>query len=269
MNYITYRDLGKNGRLGNQLFQVAATIGAAKKYNATPFLPPWEYEKYFQPFAGIGNLEPNYYYKEPHFHYKEIDWSGEDTLVKDPRNDGSKVLNLDGYFQSEKYFDHCRRLVLSMFQPSRLLLDDLRTVATKQLFSMAITTTCSIHVRRGDYVGNAFYKELGVKYYNDAIAYIDAHAKVQRFLIFSDDIEYCKSIFIGEQFVFVEGNTDIQDLFLMSFCDHNIGANSSFSWWAAYLNNSPEKIVIFPKEWFGPAASVDTKDLYTKNMIVL
>jgi len=71
-----------------------------------------------------------------------------------------------------------------------------------------------------------------------------------KFMIFSDDIEWCKTKFVGNHFYFVENEDDYVDLYIMSFCNHNIIANSTFSWWGAYLNNYNDKIVIYPKKWF-------------------
>ncbi len=269
MNYITYRDLGKNGRLGNQLFQIAATIAAAKKYHAVALFPEWEYQKYFDPFASIGNVAPTFHYREPAFHFTDIDWNHAECINNSPSE--NKVLNLHGYFQSEKYFDSCKRMILSAFDPCKKFVDQLQKQAERMSWP-ATAVKCSIHVRRGDYVNNDYYAQLGSEYYNDAIDLVTEMAKekgvtINKFVVFSDDIEYCRTVFKGDQFFFVAGCSDIEDLFLMSYCDYNIGANSSFSWWAHYLNRGLDKIGIFPKQWFGANTILDTKDLYTETMI--
>ena len=90
------------------------------------------------------------------------------------------------------------------------------------------------------------------------------------FLIFSDDIAWCKANFpdLPEKFVFIEGNADHEDLLLMSHCKNNIICNSTFSWWAAWLNSNPEKKVIAPSKWFGPAfENYNTDDLYCDGWI--
>lgn len=269
MNYITYRDLGKNGRLGNQLFQIAATLSAAKKYNAVALFPEWEYQKYFDPFASVGNLIPTFHYREPYFHFSEIDWNGAECVNNLLYQ--NKILNLHGYFQSEKYFDSCKRIVLSAFEPNKWFKEQLKNKA-QHMLGVSTQVTCSIHVRRGDYVNNDYYAQLGSEYYNNAIDQVKEIAasrgiKIGKFVVFSDDIDFCRTVFKGDQFVFMTGTSDIEDLFFMSFCDYNIGANSSFSWWAHYLNKEQDKVGIFPKQWFGANTILDTKDLYTENMI--
>lgn len=85
-------------------------------------------------------------------------------------------------------------------------------------------------------------------YFKNAISYF---GKDKLYLIISDDIEWCKKNFKGNNFFFSEGESSIVDLYLQTMCNHNIISNSSFSWWGAWLNNNPEKIVIAPKNWFG------------------
>jgi hypothetical protein len=90
------------------------------------------------------------------------------------------------------------------------------------------------------------------------------------YVIFSDDPEYCKTLFAAsENVLYIDNNDPYVDLCLMSMCDHNIIANSSFSWWGAWLNKNPNKKVIAPKQWFGSAYSHNTKDLYCNKWIVM
>ena len=90
-------------------------------------------------------------------------------------------------------------------------------------------------------------------------------------IIFSDDIGWCKENLsdLNNDVVFVEGHRDYEDLFMMSYCDHNITSNSSFSWWRAWLNTNPLKIVVAPKNWFGPMGPKDTQDLIPESFIKL
>ena len=92
--------------------------------------------------------------------------------------------------------------------------------------------------------------------------------KEYKFLVFSDDIEWCKQVF-DDDFNFIEGEEDYVDLLLMARCKHNIIANSSFSWWGAWLNRNNNKRVIAPKKWFGSVANLDSKDLLPKGWITL
>lgn len=113
----------------------------------------------------------------------------------------------------------------------------------------------SIHVRRGTnpsnpsepaYADNPFYVNLSqTEYYERAINQFPK----ANFLVFSDDIEFAKTKFLGGRFQFIEGQTEVEDLNMMASCEHNIIANSSFSWWAAFLNPNPAKTVIAPKNW--------------------
>jgi hypothetical protein len=93
---------------------------------------------------------------------------------------------------------------------------------------------------------------------------INQKTGITKFVIFSDDIAWCKENFTNPSFTytFIEGNTDWEDLMFMSCFSHQIIANSSFSWWGAFLNKNPNKIVIFPEKWFGEIANLDATDLY-------
>jgi predicted amidohydrolase YtcJ len=88
-------------------------------------------------------------------------------------------------------------------------------------------------------------------------------------IVFSDDVGWCRENFRMDRTHFVEGNLDVVDMFLMSKCKHNIIANSSFSWWASYLNRNPDKKVIAPKNWFGPLMNKGVEDLYLNNWILV
>ncbi len=107
-----------------------------------------------------------------------------------------------------------------------------------------------IHVRRGDYVGNSFYCQLwDIDYYEKAIALFPAHKK---FLVFSDDLKWCKEKFKDEKFQVIEGGTELEDFNMLASCESQICANSSFSIWAAYLNQHWGKTVVAPsnERWF-------------------
>jgi hypothetical protein len=127
---------------------------------------------------------------------------------------------------------------------------------TEKYSDILFENTCSIHVRRGNYVERQDFHPLqSIDYYKQAISIIGENTL---FLIFSDDIEWCESNldFIKNK-IFISGNLDYQDLYLMSMCNHNIIANSSFSWWGAWLNNHKDKKIIYPSLWFnnGPDSS--------------
>ena len=142
----------------------------------------------------------------------------------------AREKKVDFYFQDEKWWKGYEKEI-------------------KQLFGSDIEPIdmVSIHVRRGDYVNNPFYVDLiDDGYYERAIELFPD----EDFLVFSDDIEFCKRYFIGRQFTFCEEKDEIKSLNLMAGCRANIIANSSFSWWAAYLNPNQNKKVVAPLAWF-------------------
>lgn len=241
---ITFSKIGSLGRLGNQLFQISAAIGLAKKNNDVAKFNKWEYSHYFKnPIdQNLTSSEIQSTINERSFNYT--------PLVHRKNSD------LFGYFQSEKYFDNCKDLIRHHFefQDSLLFGNQIEN----------ISNSCSIHIRRGDYLNLQEYHPFpGLEYYRKSISYMKSRG-VERFFMFSDDIPWCKEQFSEEnEITYIENNIDIKDLALMSVCKHNIIANSSFSWWGAWLNKNPEKIVIAPSIWFGPAKrGVITADLY-------
>lgn len=238
---VTFRDLGNYGRLGNAMFQLSSTISLALRNNDNFLFPQWPFSSFFNipEDRFVEKLPACSDYHEPFFHYQSIPYK--------------KNLNLVGYFQSEKYFKDCEGEIRKYLKPKNLQLPVLTDVA-------------GLHVRRSDYLTHInCFEILGMDYYERAMEKCNS----TRYMIFSDDIKWCKENFKGNRYIFVEGNNAITDLFLMSRCTNNIIANSSFSWWAAYLNDNPGKMVIAPKKWFGPelAKTHDTKDLIPEEWI--
>ena len=158
---------------------------------------------------------------------------------------------LSGYFQSYKYFDSIREVLLHEFSLKEKMSDE----NEKLLEKIQSSNSVSIHFRRGDYVSNPHTKaHHGVcekSFYVNAIRHITSRLENPAFFIFSDDLDYVKScgIMDGEKAHYVEGNNGATDLFLMRNCKHNIIANSSLSWWGAWLNENKHKIIIAPKKW--------------------
>ena len=131
---------------------------------------------------------------------------------------------------------------------------------TSRFAQLLVRPTVALHVRRADYVGltHAFVP-LSIDYYRAAMRLFPQES---HFVVFSDDPAWCREAFKEERVEVISGNPGYADLYLMSACGHQIIANSSFSWWAAYLNPNPQKRVVAPKHWFGPAlAANDTRDL--------
>jgi hypothetical protein len=177
---------------------------------------------------------------------------------------------LDGYWQSPRYFADNRDTLLSEFT----LVSPLPPAGATFASQMQSTVSVSIHVRRGDYIKNPrVLAEFGVcslEYYATAIARIKSIHPNPTFFVFSDDMAWVKeNLPVGDSAVFVSDATitDYQELILMSKCEHNIIANSSFSWWGAWLNQNPNKIVVTPTPWFESAAW--DKDLIAESWIKL
>jgi hypothetical protein len=128
-----------------------------------------------------------------------------------------------------------------------------------------LNNTCSIHVRRGDYVVQPGHHPVcSPQYYQQSVMRMPEGTK---FLIFSDDIPFCKEVFKGDSFIFIENELDYMDMYIMSMCTNNIIANSTFSWWGAWLNNNENKVVIAPSVWFGVAKQLNTKDIIPNEWI--
>jgi hypothetical protein len=106
-------------------------------------------------------------------------------------------------------------------------------------------------------------------YYNNAIEELRILNKNIIYVIFSDDVEWCKTEFSDPDYIISDLENPYTEMCAMSLCDHNIIANSSFSWWGAWLNVNPDKIVIAPSNWFGSAMNKDTSDVYCKDWVII
>lgn len=176
---------------------------------------------------------------------------------------GIKNLYLDGYFQSEEFFIKYRDDILKEFT----LIKDLETKEYKEVSNniSAGKNTISMHIRRGDYVADLktakHHGILDVEYYKEALAHINIENP--SIYVFSDDIDWVKVnfTFLPKKTYFVSKHkfSSAQEMTLMSLCKHNIIANSSFSWWGAWLNQNNEKIVIVPKKWTQSLLSINTR----------
>jgi hypothetical protein len=166
-----------------------------------------------------------------------------------------------GYFQSEKNFPD-KQFIEWLFTPSDKIKE--RLYRYEHLFS---GVTCSIHVRRSDYITSAKnHPVLDMDYYNKAIQTLKPF-HVNNFIVFSDDMEWCRANFIGDNFIFIDDKEYVL-LYLMGKCTHNIIANSSFSWWGAWLPEQNNRIVIAPDIWIGNIGK-NTKDIVPQRWIRL
>jgi len=171
------------------------------------------------------------------------------------KNNLSKLISLknmyvSGYYGDERYFMEIKEIIRKEFT----LKNSLNTENTKVLSHIENSNSVSIHVRRGDYINNPYFAEIPLDYYRRAINYIETYQPNSSYFIFSDDLNWVKENLKPEQkTVFVDINdaaTDYMELTLMASCKHNIIANSTFSWWAGWLNKNKNKIVIAPKTWY-------------------
>ena len=251
------------GGLGNMMFQIATaysiSLRDSKEFvcdTKDMMIPHKPYSNHttniFRKINFSEKLNNFQHMGEGGFHYTPL-----------PKLDGN--IKLIGHFQSEKYFIDHKKEILNLFE-----VDEATKIKLLDMYGEILNKdTCSIHIRRGDYVGlpNHHPTQL-ISYYEDAIKIIgdDKH-----FVFFSDDIKWCEENFkFVENKTFISNNTDYEDMYLMSMCKNNIIANSTFSWWGAWLNNNETKQVIAPLKWFGTSYShFNTKDLYCDKWIKL
>ena len=159
----------------------------------------------------------------------------------------NNFVYFDGYWQNELYFLDIRELLLRELSPISSMSD----LGCDYLNCIKNSNSVSVHVRRGNYLNTKNVNVLDVDYYMKAAEYVRKNLEKPTFYVFSDDLEWCKNSlgFLDDCIYLDRTKTEIDDLKLMSFCRHNIIANSSFSWWGAWLNQNPKKTVIAPKGW--------------------
>ncbi|MGZ6540009.1 MAG: alpha-1,2-fucosyltransferase, partial [Bacteroidia bacterium] len=239
----------RNFALGN--FNVHADLASAQ-----------EIKQFVKNKAGkLIDLASLYFpFKAENFYLREPSFSFFKKAFNAPANS-----YVDGYWQTEEYFSSIRKELLKELSPIKSLSPESILIADK----MRKGESVSIHVRRGDYISipqnNVLFETCSESYYYEAIKMIRNKFPDSFFYIFSDEPEWFKNnIRIDFPVEFVTHNireNSYEDLVLMSLCKHNIIANSSFSWWGAWLNENPDKIVIAPKHWF------KDKSKNTKNLI--
>lgn len=287
------------GGLGNQLFQFAAAYSLAhhkgvelksdlytyikhplRKYELGHFniqLPEATRDEVHR-FTGSNflvrylNKKNNYFncpgvFAQPHYHFYEDFFS-----LPDP-------IYLSGYWQSEKYFTNVANDIKKVVTP-RVPMDE----RNKDIISSMSSNSVAIHIRRTDYNPNSFFQPMGLDYYRRAFQAIQEKIDKPQYFVFSDDITWSRqqltdlpnAIFVDHN----KGDDSFKDLLLMSSCKHQIIANSTFSWWAAWLNDFKDKTVIAPQTWFHntwvtkkepvyPSRFYNTKDLVPSTWVRL
>ena len=249
------------GGLGNQMFQMAAAYSLSLKLNVecsfdfnASFVSTQGHKanRYKDNlFKNVSNKPLNLnefkIYREPEFKYNEL------PLIDN--------LCLLGNFQSEKYFTDNKDEVIRLFNFDENINNEIKKFIDEKTNGSSLT---GIHVRRGDYLLKpSFHPVCSLDYYREGMNIIND----TKYVLVSDDIEWCKENFKGDEFIFSPFTNELEDLYLLMNCDNHIIANSSFSWWGAYLSQKDGKVVA-PKTWFGHEGPQDTQDIYLKKFLL-
>ena len=250
----------QNKGLGNQMFRMAAVCATAWNNNDLPaFKYTSEQELYID---NIFKKAPFYRVVYDFINGTPVDLDGmpsewphgptyEESFTYTPITYHHQMY-LKGYFQSPKYWKNQEDRIRDLFYPSTF--DQTRLTVGIDSFDKHRGRIGALHVRRADYlVSREEHTQLTMNYYNESMNYLAN--EVDHWIICSDDIEWCKENFGHMTNVTFSTNTgdSPDDMWLMALCDHFIIANSTYSWWSAWLCKNPNKIVIYPVEWFGPA----------------
>ena len=264
------------GGIGNQMFQYAFLLALKAKYNEeflidTSIFDTWKIHNGYELENVFGIKEKratpadirrvSWYFKKYELRRSVSLYFPKRTacLEKSPYHFYPEFQNVegdayyDGYWQYYKYFETVKDVVLSAFQ----FAPDTNTRNIDLIRDMSNQDFISIHVRRGDYLESPEYAGIcDIDYYKEAIRVVTEKIAAPTFLIFSNDINWCKQhispLLNGHPTTFVDwnvGKTSFRDMELMSMCKANIIANSSFSWWAAYLKKTADKLVVAPRKW--------------------
>lgn len=290
------------GGLGNQLFQYAFARGVSSRLKTefridkSPFDIYYKFHKYaLDNFNIKGALAKDsdffgfIWFKRQHklftFFYNHLRFRKkllpfyfrEQTFHFDPSVFSRDNTYFEGYWQTEKYFKDLE----AELQDELTINKPMSEYSKEILEKIKGSTAVSIHVRRGDYVTGStvsnvphIYGTCSMDYYKNAIEYITKRVPAPHFFIFSDDydwsVENFKSLNYPTICIHNGSDKNYEDLILMSNCKHNIIANSSFSWWGAWLNRNKEKIVIAPQKWFNaPKPGTNTDDVVPETWIKL
>jgi hypothetical protein len=275
------------GGLGNQMFQYAYAKALQQKgYDVKIDISAFETYKLH---GGYGLDKYSIDIKVANQH--EIDSFGAVGLISKIKNKlriknlkviresnllfNEKYLNIDdnkyidGYFQTEKYFSNSRDIILKQFVLKEEISEYSKDVK-KQIANAKVSV--SLHIRRGDYLNSVNANIHGVcdlDYYKKAVSVLNTKLDEANYFIFSDDIAWVKEHLKLDNGFYIdskEKRIPHEDIYLMSLCDHNIIANSSFSWWGAWLNQNNEKLVIAPNRWFADEKmEINAKNIVSEN----
>ena len=250
------------GGLGNQMFQIMAAYAHSREVQDDLY---FDFAKCYTPNQGnksekyLNNFFKNLKNDKQENHFQFTHHESSFSYRQIPKE---KNLLLNGYFQSEKYFENYKSEIRKVFNIDESKCKYVRQQLEEKTNSNNIT---SIHIRRGDYINKPNYHPTqNIDYYKKSIGVIGESS----FMIISDDLDWCKLHFEGDNIFFSDFTNDIDDLYLMMMCNNKIMSNSSFSWWGVYLSEFDGE-VIAPKNWFGPEGPQDTQDIYNKNWILI
>jgi len=245
---VTFSQLGRYGRFANQLWQIAGTIGIARRNGFEFAFPEWRNHDHLVRFASAEDIDVQKYFVNPLpwfdgsiLNVQGVPWGYHDV-------DLNRNTDIHGHLQSEKYFAHC--------------IDEVRHYLRMKDEPEA-NDYVAVHYRAGDYGGD-YHPRMTMDYYARAMA----HFPDGRFLVFSDDLTEARKMF-GSGVEYSEGQDYLGDFRLMKTCQSFIIANSSYSAMAAVLGESPDKKVVAPRPWFGPAAGINGEDIYSDGWIVI
>lgn len=245
---ITYSKIGRKGHLGNQLFQIASTIGLGVTYKHEFAFLDWKYQNYFKNKLPVSEHDFSNFLTIEENEYCYYDWSL-----------GNKNYDISGWLQSEKYFDEA--LTKHYFEFSENLIDSIRSKYQETFKKRTIL----ISIRRGDFVNHPDYFQLSIKYYFNSLIRFFSDWESCNLVVLSDDINYCKFHFsFLENAFFGEGLNEIEQLCLGTLCDDFIISNSTFSWWSAWLGEKNDSKIIRPLKNFDglKALQLNDKDYY-------
>jgi len=252
MTYITKTNLFTGPRFGSQMTQYAGMYSVAKRMNAEyVFL-----EEHMHDVVVDGHLLDAFNLPNRIVSKNDIQFSPfklrevvmDDMVYSLPPNQNWDIF---GWFNTYRYFHEYKEDIQAIFT----FKEEIRAVAEDNINKIRDDEPyplVSLHVRRGDYLTH-FSLVMGLQYYQEALSvfYDKFDGHYFKLVVFSDDIPWCKANIVGENVIYVEGNTNYVDMSMLTMCDHHIAANSSFSWWGAYLNPSPTKLVVCPHQYIG------------------
>lgn len=246
------------GGLGNQMFEVATTCALAWDNGAEPYFPdyiphlPYSQSSLYHVFFRCALYPPknkiSCEWATPVYGYEPI-----------PFTNGMK---LSGYSQNEKYFAHHRDRLIQFFAPKN---SDLQYIKRKYAWILDHPNSVCVHIRYyfAEKPDEPSFRQYDEEYYEKAMSLFSNGVL---FVVISDNMNFAKKIIStrGRNVVFIENEPYYIDFYLQTFCKHNIIGNSTFSWWGAWLNQNPGKLVIRPKEWIGGYPDIGGPDSWIK-----